>query len=96
MKLVFLFVASLLAGCVLVDPGTYDSWILVQYDGTGTPIMCRRLIGTQFSMTNSGFRWVDRAGRTIVVTGQYAAIQIDHGDQAGSAGSLGVDPKLCW
>lgn len=73
-------------------------WIVVQYDQLGVPFNCWKL--TNASLTSEkgsdGVFWQDTSnGHMVHVGGWYNHVQVDHGDFAQAASSIGIDINKC-
>lgn len=72
-------------------------WIVVQYRNDGVPVVCWQLRET--SVTNEehsdGIYWKAPEGHLVHISGWYNRVQVDHGDYAGAAKSLGIDLASC-
>lgn len=94
-----------LSGCAGLDRGCSSctaqqfgaDWIIVQYSANGDPMNCwqERNVGVTNESQSDGVYWVSKGGHLIHIAGWYNRVQVDRGDFAGAARSIGVDLARC-
>lgn len=90
--------ASMQRDCSSCNAGTFGSdWIVLQYGFDGTPINCWRLTNTAISneQHTDGIFWQDPSGHLVHISGWYNRVQVNNGDFAGAAKSIGIDVDRC-
>lgn len=72
-------------------------WIVVQYRNDGTPINCWKLtdVGITNEENSDGIFWRDPAGHLVHTSGWLNRVQVNNGDYAAAAHTIGVDERAC-
>lgn len=72
-------------------------WLVAQYRLDGEVLRCWKLVGISIGAEEhgDGIVWKSPDGHLIHIAGWYNRVQVDHGDWAGAAASIGVDIKKC-
>ncbi len=71
-------------------------WIVVQNDYTMAPKNCWRLPETSISIDQVGIYWLDpHKSHLVHIDGWYNRVQVNRGDWASAAATLGIDLQKC-